>query len=194
MFDDEVWKETAVSRDYEVSSKGRFRSVDRVIETIGGYSKGLSGMPIKPFKVQPTGYLQVKICGKKYLAHRLVALAFCEGFANGLVVNHKNGDRADNRAENLEWVTSSENIKHAYRELGVIPEQLGKYGEDNNASKVVIATCKITGKEIRYGAAMDAVRDGFDSSCISRCCNGKSVSHKGYYWRFEEASHAQPAR
>lgn len=41
MFDDEVWKETAVSRDYEVSSKGRFRSVDRVIETIGGYSKGL---------------------------------------------------------------------------------------------------------------------------------------------------------
>lgn len=138
--------------------------------------------------------ISVKICGKKYLAHRLVALAFCEGFANGLVVNHKNGDRADNRAENLEWVTSSENIKHAYRELGVIPEQLGKYGEDNNASKVVIATCKITGKEIRYGAAMDAVRDGFDSSCISRCCNGKSVSHKGYYWRFEEASHAQSAR
>lgn len=99
MFDDEVWKETAVSRDYEVSSKGRFRSVDRVIETIGGYSKGLSGMPIKPLRCSRQD-ISVKICGK-YLAHRLVALAFCEGFENGLVVNHKNGDRADNRAETL---------------------------------------------------------------------------------------------
>lgn len=194
MFESEIWKETAVSSDYEVSNQGRFRSLNRTVEVLSGYSKVLKGKALKPFHVHTTGYLQVKIHGKKYSAHRLVALAFCKGCAEGLVVNHKNGDRKDNRAENLEWVTGSENIKHAYRDLGVVPEQLGKFGEEHNASKVVISTCKATGKEIRYGAAMDAVRDGFDSSCISRCCNGQSVSHKGYYWRFEEASNEQPTR
>lgn len=185
MFVDEVWKLTAVSADYEVSNFGRFRSLNRCVEVMNTYSKVLKGKILKPFESRKTGYLQIKIKGKKYSAHRLVAMGFCEGFSEGLVVNHKNGDRKDNRASNLEWVTSSENIKHAYRELGVIPEQLGKFGEENNASKSVIATCKRTGKEIRYGAAMDAVREGFDSSSISRCCNGISRSHKGFYWKFE---------
>lgn len=48
-----------------------------------------------------------------FAIHRLVAMAFCEGWKSGLIVNHINGIKWDNRAENLEWVTHSENSKKA---------------------------------------------------------------------------------
>ena len=49
------------------------------------------------------------------LVHRLVALAFCPGHAPGMEVNHINGVKTDNRAENLEWVSRTDNHLHAVR-------------------------------------------------------------------------------
>lgn len=49
---------------------------------------------------------------RQYLVHRIVAFAFCEGYKEGLVVNHKNEYRSDNRAENLEWCTRSYNVTY----------------------------------------------------------------------------------
>lgn len=45
-----------------------------------------------------------------YLIHRLVAIAFCKGYGQGLVVNHKDGNRTNNNSYNLEWCTTKENI------------------------------------------------------------------------------------
>ncbi|MDE8755658.1 NUMOD4 motif-containing HNH endonuclease [Pectobacterium polaris] len=189
MLENEIWKKTVISDDYEVSNYGRFRSLDREVTVSSGYTKKLKGKDIKPFHTHTTGYLQIKIKGKKYSAHRMVALAFCNGHSDGLVVNHKNGVRKDNRAENLEWVSQSQNVRHGYKDLGRDRVGLGKFGEESHSGKAVIATCKVTGNKIRYGSAMDAVRVGFDSSSISRCCNGKSRSHKGFHWRFEGEDH-----
>jgi len=65
-------------------------------------------------------YVTVQIGGRggktEYL-HRIVARCFIPNPENKPCVNHKNGDKHDNRAENLEWVTYSENHKHAYDEL-----------------------------------------------------------------------------
>ena len=69
-------------------------------------------------KVYSNGYLLVGLFkkGKRYfiLRHRLVALSFITNKQNKPFINHINGIRDDNRMENLEWVTHSENVKHAY--------------------------------------------------------------------------------
>lgn len=145
----EVWVDIEGIPFYQVSNKGNFRSITREITVTSTrqrpYKKIINGTSVKPFKCKSTGYLQIKVYGKKYSAHRIVAKAFCTGFCDGLVVNHKNGQRDDNRAENLEWVSHSENSKHGYKQNGRIPISLGKFSGDHPASKAVISTDMKTG-------------------------------------------------
>lgn len=73
---------------------------------------------IRPW-VAKTGYhvVSAKLGDKrpKMFVHRLVALAFVPGFAEGLSVNHINGNKLDNRPENLEWLTLADNTRHQWR-------------------------------------------------------------------------------
>jgi hypothetical protein len=73
------------------------------------------GRELRP-SVAGSGYLTVnfQMRGKKYYIHRLVAEHFIDGDSS-LEVNHKDGDKKNNCVSNLEWVTSSENQKHAYK-------------------------------------------------------------------------------
>lgn len=186
---EEVWRQSRMDAGYEVSSEGRVRSKDRMVcqsacIRAAQYERMMPGRLLKPFMAKTTGYLQVSLSGRaRHSVHRLVALEFCDGFKHGMVVNHKNGNRTDNRAENLEWTTCSENNAHAFRELGRAPTSLGKFGGDHPTSKAVIGTDLLTGEKFYYESAMDAVRQGFDSGAISNCCAGRVKSHKGRSWR-----------
>lgn len=136
-----------------------------------------------------TGYEQVNLyingnCNKVSV-HRLVAELFIENPNNYPQVNHIDGNKRNNNIINLEWCTQSMNTKHAYDVLNMTPPQLGKFGEHHGKSKAVIQKDKEGNIIKRWGAAMDAVRNGFDSSCISRCCSGESETHKGYTWEYE---------
>ena len=102
----EQWKTVRGHKDYEVSDMGSVRNVR-------------TGKILKPYNDQ-RGYLRVdlyakchnKACRVRAKVHRLVALAFCGPRRGRPVVNHKNRDRHDNRACNLEWVTYAENTAH----------------------------------------------------------------------------------
>lgn len=70
-------------------------------------------------RTQRNGYLLIKLCkngdAKHKSVHRIVAETFIPNPQNKSQVNHINGNKKDNRIENLEWATMSENIRHAYK-------------------------------------------------------------------------------
>jgi hypothetical protein len=93
----EEWKQTEFI-SYDVSNLGRVRSM------FGGNERIL-----KP-QSNGRGYFHVEIRGKTQVIHRLVALAFCEGKTEEkFMVNHKDRNKTNNKAENLEWCSNSEN-------------------------------------------------------------------------------------
>ena len=100
----EIWHKCEVPYTrYEVSNLGRMRNAHT--GQVLRLRKGRKGY----FDV----LLQYKGQEKRFYVHKLVATAFVEGWREGLEVNHKNGIKTDNRAENLEWVTHSQNHQHA---------------------------------------------------------------------------------
>jgi hypothetical protein len=118
---------------YVVSDQGRVRSLDRW-KPYRGSMRSVAGCEISPTKV--SGYPRVLLWknghGRNAFIHRLVAVAFLgEPPTPAHQINHKNGDRADARVVNLEWVTASENLKHSYRELGRKPASNPIFGPAN---------------------------------------------------------------
>ena len=102
---------------YEVSNLGRAKSVSRVInrESTGNITKIGA---IRKVHWTPKGYYRIQLVkekeSKNHQVHRLVGEAFVPNPDNKPFINHKNSIRTDNRVENLEWVTPSENLIHAY--------------------------------------------------------------------------------
>lgn len=112
----EVWKDVAGYEGlYQVSNLGRVKNLKRKVP----YAKGMRTIPERILQnhTNKYGYVYVRLYkdakGKNIKLHRIVAQAFIENPENKRCVNHIDGNKENNRVENLEWVTHSENMQHA---------------------------------------------------------------------------------
>lgn len=152
----EIWKPIPGFEGlYEVSDAGRVRSLHLWHGSAAAHVLGL----------YPSNrdYLTARLTkqGKQYSpnVHRLVALAFLGPCPTGHEVHHKDGNRQNNRADNLEYITRQENCIHSYRVMG----------KDNGTTKLtaeqvveirrLYAEGGITRSELgdRYGVTYGAV-------------------------------------
>lgn len=116
----EIWKPVAGYEGiYEVSNLGRVRSLDREVANRWGTTKPVPGA-IRTIAVKREGYCFVNLFrrsrGRPMYVHRLVAIAFLPNPEGLPQVNHIDGDKLNNRADNLEWCTGKENCQHAVAE------------------------------------------------------------------------------
>ncbi len=138
----EVWKDIKnYEGNYQVSDLGRVKSLARIVESRKGVFHNKKQIILKTFK-NGDGYLKYKLCingkEKSVIAHRLVANEFLENPLNKPQVNHKNDIKDDNRVENLEWVTSSENVIHSLANNLKIPQKGSEHGMSKLTEKEVL--------------------------------------------------------
>jgi len=116
---------------------------------------------------------------KTKFVHRLVCLAFL-GTGADAQVNHKDGNKANNFLENLEWATRSRNQKHRYTHLRQDGTQKGKFGKDNPSSKVFKVVFPDGSTEIVKGLHQFCKEYHLSTGMMSEVASGKRSHHKGF--------------
>lgn len=175
----EVWKDIdGYAGVYQVSNMGRVRSLDHVAEYTwnGKKARRMTKGRILSLIPDPDGYRRVKLSKDGIVSmkqvHRLVLAAFVPNPYQKPQVNHINGVRHDNRVENLEWVTHSENCHHKYAVLGY------------PGTRVRAVICEDTG--VTYDTATEAATAlCVDLSHVIACCKGRRKHTKGHRFKYK---------
>ncbi len=176
----EMWKDI---KDYEgyyqISNLGRVKSIN---------FNNTKQEKLMALTTTWDGYKKLRLSkmgkAKAYLSHRLVAVQFISNFENKPFVNHINGIKSDNRIENLEWCTQSENCIHSMKVLGNISGATGKTGYLNKNSKEVHQYTTNGDFIGKYGSQKEAERKtGIGQGLISRCVRGVINQTNGYIFK-----------
>lgn len=171
----EVWKDIpGWEGKYLVSSLGRVKSILTKFKA--------PRIRIVHQNQYPNQYLYANLIKNRktihFYVHRLVMMAFDPENGNKREVDHINGIRTDNRAENLRWVTSSENKHNSISEANyaIANRKMGK---------AIICTDQY-GVETFYYSTREAARNGFLRSAIRFCLIGKHKTHKKCTFRYAD--------
>lgn len=118
------------------------------INRLGKVKSVIFGEKLLKGRVDKDGYLRVILYHKggykNFLVHRLVAQHFIENANDKCQVNHINGIKLDNRIENLEWVTSKENIAHSFTS-NLVPSRKGESSHNHKLTEKEILEIRAIG-------------------------------------------------
>lgn len=192
----EIWKDIEGYEGlYQVSNLGRVRSCDKIVKSPRQASYFKNGRVLSQY-LNRSGYMYICLSKdgvhKTLRVHRLVALAFVNNHNGMQYINHKDENKANNKASNLEWCDQEYNINYGTRnerasrtERDKLGRCVGQYSNDG------VLICK-------YPSVKDAEEAvGVHGSCIRQCAtmkeykahNGKYYRRKkagGYIWKYEE--------
>lgn len=166
----ETWKDVVgYEGRYQVSDKGRVRSL-----SVKSRTKFFSGRVLAQSR-NKSGYMVVGLSRKMHSVHNLVASAFIENPNGYDCVNHKDENKANNNADNLEWCTHKYNCNYGTRNERI----------SQNAGREIIQY-DLCGNELKRwaSAAKAAAFYGVARTTITGCCAGRQHTSCGYIWEY----------
>lgn len=168
----EEWRDiSGYEGRYQVSNLGRVRSLPRKTKT--GFREGVTLIPVK----DGVGYQIVNLSRKSHKIHRLVAEAFIDNPNDYKCVNHKDENKLNNRADNLEWCTYEQNNNYGTRNKRI---------SLNSSRKRRIEQLDANGNVITEWESISSASNhyGVTRTTICACCNGRQKTSAGYRWRY----------
>lgn len=175
-FQEETWKDIhEYSGIYQVSNMGNIRSIDRIVTQYGhkqNYTRIMRGKAIKP-RLQNGGYLIVWLCkngiSKPFTVHRIVAKHFINNEEQLTDINHMDGNKKNNKVENLEWCTRSYNVKHSY------------LMHDRKLKGVAVKCVEL---DIVFRSIKEAgIKMNINPACVEHVLAGRNKTAGGYTWK-----------
>jgi|688.fasta_scaffold927963_1 hypothetical protein len=164
---------------YQVSNYGLIKSLARVVNAHEGKRKlNIKERVLKP-AIDNNGYFRVALCKGRRLTtfkvHRLVAGHFILNENPKLEVNHKDGNKLNNSVNNLEWVTHSENVIHAFKNNLAQGLKGSKNPQSKLTEKDVFEIRTIAKAKRNYGRLDLAKKYGVSEKHIQDIVNNKNI-------------------
>lgn len=169
----EIWADIKeLNNQYQISNLGRVRGKDRKIKYKNGKIIYKKSKILSPHN-DKDGYKIINIQNKHFRIHRLVAQYFLYNKENFPIVNHKDKNVANNKADNLEWCTYSYN---------------NTYDGAKDKQKKKVLQYDLQGNFIKEWESITSASNYVNTSAgnITECCKGRHKHIKKYIWRYKE--------
>lgn len=181
----EIWKDIpGYEGSYQASTKGKIRGLNRICLSKNGSFRTVSNKILTP-KIDRYGYYELHLSLKNirihFKIHILIAKTFISNPKNKPQVNHKDGNKLNNKISNLEWNTNSENILHAFKN-GLMKNN----NFINNPARIKCKQFNLDGSFIKEWNSLTEAANfyGIDNTNIVRCCKGNRKTSKNFIWSY----------